>query len=206
MASHLIALVGREQPLGGKLYERLNMEGRVLLYFGNYDSNIKAQNNLVWNRGSSISAKTAVREMRRLLGVPNEIFVFFGQKYDEISLNFSIKILEEIIDNELKSLLYITHELYKLALDEGSETAIYFIAHRPYDAKRPLSSAAALGFKGYVEGLMQNSKGIYMAGFELSNEDEEGFLNFVLKTTTTQSGKKQASWNIYPKINRLFGA
>jgi hypothetical protein len=199
-----IILIGRESFLGNKLYERLNLEGKVIVPLGSAENN-KNSNTIPWNRSSRISAKTAVRELKRLHGMPDEVFIVFGRKRNETFPDMSVSFIEETIDNDLKGLFYITQELYQTAFQESGETAFYFISEQIYDAKKPVSSAVTAGFKAYAEAVMSANQAFYMAGFELESDDDEGFLNFILKTSSTRAAKKRNTWNIYPRGSRLFG-
>ncbi|MCL2520225.1 MAG: hypothetical protein FWE37_04380 [Spirochaetaceae bacterium] len=198
-----IVVIGRESFIGNKLNERLNLEGRIIVNLGGGE--YKNGNVIAWNRGSRISAKTAVRELKRRYGMADEVFIIFGRKWEDSFPESPFVLIEEVIDNELKGLFFMVQELYLAALQAGQETAFYFISEEIFDGKRPLSTAAAAGFKGYAQAIMSSNSNFYMVGFELEGQDTEGFINFVLKTTANRPHKRQNSWQVYPKGNKLFG-
>ncbi len=195
-------VVGKETYIGLKLVEKLTQTGRDVVAFGSDGS--KQGKTVAWNRGGYISTVTAVRELIRQHGVPTEIFIVFGRKRDESFPSEPASVIDEVVDIELKALLYLTQELYKRLIESSTETAIYFVGDRLDDPKKPLSMAAAAGFRSYARTLMNMNNTPYLAGCELSTDDEEPFIEYVIKMADEQLEKRRNSWVIYPKPS-LFG-
>jgi short-subunit dehydrogenase involved in D-alanine esterification of teichoic acids len=195
-------VVGKETYVGLKLAEKLTQTGRNVVTFGS--DGAKQIKNIAWNRGGYISTVTAVRELIRQHGVPVEVFVVFGRKRDESFPLEPASVIDEVIDLELKALLYLTQELYKRIVESPTETAIYFVGDRLDDFKKPLSMVAASGFRSYARTLMNMSGTPYLVGCELSTDDEEPFIEYVVKMADEPQEKRRNSWIIYPKPS-LFG-
>lgn len=201
--SDSLLIVGKESYICFKVCERLSIEGREVVTLG-YEA-AKYARMISWNRRSYISTKTACRELLRTSGVPSEIFIFFGPKYEEIFPTLSTHKIDEIIDGEIKAIVHLIQELYRKILEEGAVSSIYFISMRPNDPRQQLSHAISLGIKAYCQALMHSELSLYMLGFELENNDEDGFVDYLLKVTGEHAEKKRNSWLTYPKPGLFSG-
>jgi hypothetical protein len=200
--SNITLVIGRESFIGTKLVERLSKEGRDVVTFVS-DTN-KSVRVVPWNRSGYISTITALREMNRMYGAPQDVFILFGRKRDEIFPQESAALIDEVLDYELKALVYLTQELYKRSAEQNKEVAIYFVGENLEDSKRPLGSAAMAGFRAYARSLMSSNVDLYLVGCELVGSDEDGFIDYVLRLASERNEKRANSWLVYPKPS-FFG-
>ncbi|NIZ40186.1 hypothetical protein PVA45_01485 [Entomospira entomophila] len=200
--NNVALVVGRESFIGTKIVERLTLNGRDVVSL--VADSAKSARVIPWNRSGFISTITALREMQRLYGFPTDVFIVFGRKREEVFPQESASLIDEVLDYDLKALVYLTQELYKRAGEQNKNTAIYFIADNVEDSKRPLSSTATSGFRTYAKTLMHGNPSIYLSGYELVGSDEEGFVDYVLKGVDERLEKRANSWMVYPKPS-LFG-
>ncbi|MGL4524010.1 MAG: hypothetical protein ACRCVN_00610 [Spirochaetia bacterium] len=201
--SNSLLIVGKESYICYKICERLSTEGREVVTLG-YDAS-KYAKTIAWNRRSYISTKTASRELLRTTGIPSEIFIVFGAKYEEIFPSLSTHKIDEIIDGEVKSTVHLIQELYRKIIEEEADTSIYFISSRPDDPRQQLSHAVSLAIKGYCQAVMHSDTPLYTMGFELQNNDEDGFVDYILKMTSEHSEKKRNAWLSFPKPGLFSG-
>ncbi len=195
--SESLLIVGKESYICFKICERLSVEGREVITLG-YEA-LKYAKTIAWNRRSYISTKTACRELLRTSGLPTEIFIFFGPKYEEIFPTLTTHKIDEIIDGEIKAIVHLIQELYRKIIEEGANTSLYFISMRAHDPRQQLSHAVSMGIKAYCQALMHSELALYMLGFELEGSDEDGFVDYILKVTAEHAEKKRNSWFTYPK-------
>lgn len=202
MANNISLVIGKESFIGARLVERLTMHGRDVISL--VSDSIKSSKIIPWNRSGFISTITSLREMQRLYGFPYDVFIVFGRKREEIFPHESASLIDEVIDYDLKALVYLTQEVYKRAVEQGQDIGIYFIGENLDDNKRPLSSMVANGFRSYVRALMNNNPQLYLVGCEFTGSDEEGFIDYLVKIVDERSEKRANSWLVYPKPN-IFG-
>lgn len=199
-----ILLVGQESTLSFKIIDLCFKEGCKFIALS--PTPIKNIETVNWSKQSYLSCKTAFRELTRKEAFPSQIMIFFGKQYSETFLEHTNSMVDEIVDGELKSYVYLIQELYKYIEKNDLSVNIHFVCEKPYDAKYLLSSATTVALKTYIEAIMEkniNSK-IYMAGYECSNDDG-GFADFIVKNVMETSPRRQNNWTSYPKGIKLFG-
>ncbi|NIZ19662.1 hypothetical protein [Entomospira culicis] len=202
MSSNTALVIGKESFIGAKLVEKLSLNGRDVVTF--VADSTKSVRVIPWNRSGFISTITSLRELQRVYGFPSDVFIVFGRKREEVFPQESASLIDEVLDYDLKALVYLTQELYKRALEQNKEMAIYFVAENLEDNKRPLGNAAAEGFRAYARTLMSSGPQIYLSGCELVGNDEEGFVDYIIKMASERSEKRANAWLVYPKPS-FFG-
>ena len=167
----------------------------------------KGSRTVLWNTRSPLSAKNVVLEAAAPEGIINEAVVLFeSPKVLKPFHEISAADIEQSIDYQIKSNLFIIKEILRYFQNSGSESTLSLVNYQGgIDVLPPLEALSSGGFDSFVKALFtfyQNEK-LSINGYFCASADLKEYSEFVFKTITERNRPVHGKFYKFPEKNVL---
>lgn len=167
----------------------------------------KGSRTVLWNTRSPLSAKNVVLEAAAPEGIINEAVVLFeSPKILNPFHEITAADIEQSIDYQIKSNLFIVKEILRYFQNSGSASTLSLVTYQGgIDVLPPLEALSSGGFDSFVKALFtfyQNEK-LSINGYFCASAEPKEYSEFIFKTIAERNKPVHGKFYTYPEKNVL---
>jgi NADP-dependent 3-hydroxy acid dehydrogenase YdfG len=200
----VVLITGSETLLGRKLVEKELYRGNLVAapVSSKKDSSSGSESSrknlmvLSWNRSSLFSAKTIMREVCRKWGRIDRALIIDpnlsgGLPFSELPVTD----IDDMIDREIKGMLYLTRELLQLFQKQDEALLSYIRSGKPSLEQNAAERGRSGFFRDFSDRLLEEkSENIYKIGFINAASNVDICADFILELCESQPEKACGEW------------